>query len=102
MSVFGECPVKGMDVTVKSGPMVGETFKAEDWARNVMAKGPGWPSDVGNPSVIVFLVARPELVKAMDTSPVEFIRVGLTGIYGHVGWSGCIVMPDELGIEVDG
>lgn len=100
MSVFGECSVKNTSMTVKSGPFNGATFEAEDWARNVMAKSIDWVSDIGNPAVIQFLALRPDLLKSIQVNKVELMRVALTGIYGHVGWSGCILMPEELGIEV--
>lgn len=101
MNVFEECPIKGREVVITSGSMAGETFEVEDWARNVMAKGPDWVSDIGNPAVLNFWLQRPDLSKNVQENIVEFMRVGLAGIYGHVGWSGYIVMPEELGIEVD-
>lgn len=101
MNAFGECPLKGKKVEIKSGPLMGETIEVEDWARNVMAMRLEWPSDVRNPGVLVFLTRRLELVKAMEEDSLEYVRVCVTGIYGHVGQSGCIVMPEELEAEVE-
>lgn len=101
MNVFGDCPVRNTSITIKNGPYKGNTFDAEDWARNVMAKGAGWPQDIGNPAVIQFWALRPDLLKSAEKNEVEYMRVALTGIYGHIGWSGCLLMPEELGIEVD-
>lgn len=101
MNVFEECPIKDREVIITSGSMAGETFEVEDWARNVMAKGVEWPSDMGNPAVLLFLVNRRDLIERMRVNQVEFLRVALSALYGHVGMSGCIVMPEELGIEVE-
>ena len=101
MRIFGDCPVKNISITVKSGPFSSTTFEAEDWARNVMAEGIDWVSDIGNPAVIQFLALRYDLLKSIQSNKVELMRVALTGIYGHIGWAGCILMPEELGIEVD-
>ena len=99
MNVFGDCPLKGADIVIESGSMAGASFKVEGWARDIMAKGPDWASDMGNPAVLNFWLQRPDLLKDAQENMVEFMRVGLTGLYGHVGWSGCLVMPEELGIE---
>lgn len=101
MNVFGKCPAIDEEVEIKSGPMAGEKFRVEDWARNVMAKGTEWPLDIGNPAVILFWSERTDLLAEARAEQVEFLRVALSGIYGHVGWSGCILMPEELGIEVN-
>ena len=101
MNVFGECPVKGKTLEIKSGKMAGAKFEAEDWARNVMAEGLQWASDVRNPAVLLFWTNRVELCQAAMNDQVELSRVALSGIYGHVGWSGCIMLPEELEIEVD-
>ena len=100
MNVFEECPIKGREVVITSGSMAGEIFEVEDWARNVMAKGVEWPSDMGNPAVLLFLVNRRELIRGMEANKVEFLRVALSALYGHIGMSGCIMMPEELEIEM--
>lgn len=97
MNPFGTCPFKGMEMEIRDGYMAGETIIVEDWAREVLEKGVEWPSDIGNPSVLMFLVNRKELLDEIQSNKVEYLRVCLTGIYGHVGWSGCIVLPEELG-----
>ena len=101
MNVFDEFPLKDKAVEVKGGPMKGKLFQAEDWARNVMARGVEWPSDIGNPSVLMFWASRQELCERVQSDEVEFMRVCLSGVYGHVGWSGCIVMADELDTDGD-
>lgn len=101
MNVFEECPIKGREVVIMSGNMAGKTFEVEDWARNVMAEGLDWLSDTGNPAVLLFLVDRIDLIERVGENPVEFLRVALSALYGHIGMSGCILMPEELGIEVD-
>lgn len=101
MNIFGECPVKGADIVIESGPMAGEVFQVEDWARNVMAKGIEWPSDLRNSSVLMFWMHRQDLLKGVQASQLEYFRTSLTGLYGHIGMYGHLMMPEELGIEVD-
>lgn len=100
MNVFGECPIKGSAIVVEKGPMAGETFVVEDWARNPMKEHFDWPSDIQNPAVLMFWANHQELLKDVQANKIEYIRVAITALYGHVGWAGCIAMPDELGIEV--
>ena len=96
LDVFGDFPYKGMPLRVKGSKPDDEPFVAEDWARNVMKEGIGWPSDMGNPSVIVFWTKRVDKLLADKDNAVEGARIALSGIYGHIGWSGCIMLPEEL------
>lgn len=96
MNLFGECPLKGNEVTIKSGPLAGVSFEVEDWARNVMAKKIDWPQDLGNPAVLFFWRDRKDLLERVISDGVEYVRVCLTGLYGHIGYSGHLVMLDEL------
>lgn len=96
MNLFGDCPLKGNEVTIKSGPLAGASFEVEDWARNVMAKKIDWPQDLGNPAVHFFWRDRKDLLKRVLSDGVEYVRLCLTGLYGHIGYSGHLVMLDEL------
>jgi hypothetical protein len=49
----------------------------------------------------MFWLKRLDLLKNAQENMVELMRVGLTGLYGHIGMSGHLMMPEELGIEVD-
>lgn len=101
MNVFADCPLKGAELSIQSGPMKGEIFIVEGWARDIMEKRLDWPSDMGNPAVLNFWMQRQATLTLARMNSVECARVALTGLYGHVGWAGYLMLPEELGVEMN-